>query len=40
MDTAGTHMAMDTAGKVTTVAPVMDIAMEAERVMDLAMGAD
>ena len=33
MDTAGTHT-------VTTVALVMDIAMEAERVMDMAMAAD
>ncbi len=32
-------MAMDTAGTVTTVAPVMDIAMEAERVIDMAMAA-
>jgi hypothetical protein len=42
MDTAGTHTAitMDTADTVTTVAPVMDIAMEAERVMDIAMAAD
>jgi hypothetical protein len=32
-------MAMDTAGTVTTVAPVMDIAMAAERVMDIAMAA-
>jgi len=31
---------MDTAGTVTTVAPVMDIAMEAERVMDIAMEAE
>jgi hypothetical protein len=31
---------MDTAGTVTTVAPVMDIAMEAERVMDMAMTAE
>ena len=40
MDTAGIHTAMDTAGTVTTVAPVMDIAMAAERVMDIAMAAD
>jgi hypothetical protein len=40
MDTAGTHTAMDTAGTVTMVAPVMDIAMEAERVMDMAMAAE
>ncbi len=33
MDTAGTHTA-------TTVALVMDIAMEAERVMDMAMAAE
>jgi len=33
-------MAMDTAGTVTTVATVMDIAMEAERVIDMAMAAD
>jgi hypothetical protein len=39
MDTVGTRTAMDTAGTVTTVAPVMDIAMEAERVMDIAMAA-
>jgi hypothetical protein len=31
---------MDTADTVTTVAPVMDIAMEAERVTDTAMAAD
>jgi len=36
MDTAGTRTAMDTASTVTTVAPVMDIAMEAERVIDMA----
>jgi hypothetical protein len=30
-DTADTHTAMDTAGTVTTVAPVMDIAMEADQ---------
>jgi hypothetical protein len=40
MDTADTHTAMDTAGTVTTVAPVMDIAMEAERATDTAMAAD
>jgi hypothetical protein len=40
LDTAGTHMAMDTATTVTTVAPVMDIAMETERVMDMAMAAE
>jgi hypothetical protein len=39
MDTADIHTAMDTAATVTTVAPVMDIAMEAERVMDMAMAA-
>ena len=39
MDTAGTRTAMDTASTVTTVAPVMDIAMEAERVIDMAMAA-
>jgi len=39
MDTAGTRTAMDTAGTVTTVAQVMDIAMEAERVIDMAMAA-
>jgi hypothetical protein len=38
--TAITRTAMDTAGTVTTVAPVMDIALEAERVMDMAMAAD
>ena len=37
MDTAGIHTAMDTAATVTTVAPVMDIAMAAVRVMDMAM---
>jgi hypothetical protein len=44
MDTADTHMgtvatrtAMDTAGTVTTVAPVTGIATAAERVMDMAM---
>ena len=40
MDTAATRTAMDTATTVTTVAPVMDIAMAAERVMDIAMAAD
>jgi hypothetical protein len=36
-----THtITMDTAGTVTTVAPVMGIAMEAERVMDMAMAAE
>jgi hypothetical protein len=40
MDTAGTRTAMDTAGTVTTVAAVMAIAMQAERVMDMAMAAD
>jgi hypothetical protein len=40
MDTVVTRTAMDTAGTVTTVAPVMDIAMEAERVMDMAMAAE
>jgi hypothetical protein len=40
MDTVGTRTAMDTAGTVTTVALVMDIAMEAERVMDMAMAAE
>ncbi len=39
MDTAGTRTAMDTAGTVTTVAQVMDIAMEAERVIDMDMAA-
>jgi hypothetical protein len=39
IDTVGTRTAMDTAGTVTKVAPVMDIAMEAERVMDMAMTA-
>jgi hypothetical protein len=39
MDTAGTHTATTVAGgTVTTVAPVTDIAMEAERVMDFAKG--
>ena len=40
MDTAATRTAMDTATTVTTVAPVMDMAMAAERVMDIAMAAD
>jgi hypothetical protein len=41
MDTAGTLMATTVAGgTVTTVAPVMDIAMAAERVMDIAMAAE
>ena len=40
MDTAGTRTAMDTAGTVTTVVPVMDIAMEAERVMDTAIAVE
>ena len=46
MDTADIHMvtdthtAMDTAGTVTTVAPVMDMAMEAEGVMDMATAAE
>jgi hypothetical protein len=40
MDTVGTRTAMDTAGTVTKVAPVMDIAMAAERVMDMAMAAE
>jgi len=42
MDMVGTHTAttMDTADTVTTVAAVMDIAMEAERVTDTAMAAD
>jgi hypothetical protein len=40
MDTAVTRTAMDTATMVTTVAPVMDIAMEAGRVTDIAMAAD
>jgi len=39
-DTAGTRTVMDTARTVTTVAPVMDIAMAAERVTDTAMAAD
>jgi hypothetical protein len=38
-DTVGTRTAMDTAGTVTTVAPVMGIAMEAERIMDMDMAA-
>ena len=40
MDTVVTRTAMDTAGTVTTVALVMGIAMEAERVMDIAMATD
>jgi hypothetical protein len=40
MDTAVTRTAMDTAGMVTTVAPVMDTAMEAAPVTDTAMAAD
>jgi len=41
MDTVDIHMVtMDTAGRVTTVAPVTDIAMETERVMDMAMAAE
>ena len=41
MDTAGIHTVTTvTAGTVTTVAPVMDIAMGAEPVMDTAMAAD
>jgi len=41
MDTAGTHTATTVAGAtVTTVAPVMDIAMAAERVMDFATAAE
>ena len=41
MDTAGTLTATTVAGDtVTTVAPVMDIAMAAERVMDMAMAAE
>jgi hypothetical protein len=39
MDTVGTRTAIDTAGTVTTAAPVMDIAMAAERVMDFATAA-
>jgi hypothetical protein len=31
---------MDTAGTVTTLVPVMDIAMAAERVMDMDMAAE
>jgi hypothetical protein len=38
MDTVDIHM--DTVGTVTTVAPVMDIAMGAERVMDMAMATE
>src|SRR5258708_2999553 len=40
MDTVGTRTAMDTPGTVTKVAPVMDNAMEAERVMDMAMAVE
>jgi hypothetical protein len=41
MDTAGIHTATTVAAAtVTTVAPVMDIAMEVERVMDMAMAAE
>jgi len=40
MDTVGTRTAMDTGGTVTKVAPVMDIAMEAERVTDTALATD
>jgi len=41
MDTAGTHTATTVAGAtVTTVAPVMDIAMAAEGVMDFATAAE
>jgi hypothetical protein len=41
MDTAGTLMAITVAGDtVTTVAPVMDIAMAAERVTDFATAAE
>ena len=41
MDTAGTHTATTVAGgTVTTVAPVMAIAMAAEPVTDTALGAD
>jgi len=41
MDTAGAHTFRMVAGAtVTTVALVMDIAMEAERVMDMAMAAE
>jgi hypothetical protein len=41
MDTVGTHIATTVAGDtVTTVALVMDIAMEAERVMDMATAAE
>jgi len=38
-DTAGTRTDMDTAGTVTKVAPVIDIATEAELVLELAMAA-
>ena len=40
MDTVGTRTAMDTGGTVTKVAPVMDNAMEAERVTDTALATD
>jgi hypothetical protein len=40
IDTVGTRTAMDTAVTVTKVAPVMDIAMEPERVMDTAMAVE
>jgi hypothetical protein len=40
MATVATRTAMDTAGTVTTVAVVMAIAMEAERVMDMVMAAE
>lgn len=40
MDTAATRTATDTATTVTTVAPVMDIAMEAGWVMDMATVAE
>jgi len=40
MDTAGTRTAMDTAGTATTVVPVMDIAMEVERVTDMGMATE
>jgi hypothetical protein len=40
MDTVGTRTAMDTAATVTTVVPVMGIAMETERIMDMDMAAE
>jgi hypothetical protein len=40
IDMVGTRTAMDTAGTVTKVAPVLDIAMAAEQVTDTAMAAD